>query len=107
MTMTFVSLVLVEFAKAFNFRSDRRSVLHRPFANRWLDLAVAWEAALLLLVVYLPVLQRPFGTYALSSMDWAVVLGVAATVTPVLEGVKALVRRGAFGADAPRPARTR
>ena len=43
MTLTFVSLVLIQFFKAYNFRSDRQSVLHRPFANRWLNLAVLWE----------------------------------------------------------------
>lgn len=34
MTMTFVSLVLIQFVKAYNFRSDRHSVLIRPFANK-------------------------------------------------------------------------
>ena len=38
--MTFVSLVLIQFFKAYNFRSDRLSVLRRPFANRWLNLAM-------------------------------------------------------------------
>jgi P-type Ca2+ transporter type 2C len=32
MTMTFVSLVLIQFFKAYNFRSDRNSVLEKPFA---------------------------------------------------------------------------
>ena len=41
MTMTFVSLVLIQFFKAYNFRSDRHSVLNKPFANKWLNLAVA------------------------------------------------------------------
>ncbi|NTU61954.1 MAG: cation-translocating P-type ATPase, partial [Chloroflexi bacterium] len=40
MTMTFVSLVLIQFFKAYNFRSDRVSVLHRPFANKWLNRAI-------------------------------------------------------------------
>ena len=43
MTMTFATLVLIEFFKAFSYRSDRRSILVRPFANRWLNLAIAWE----------------------------------------------------------------
>jgi P-type Ca2+ transporter type 2C len=49
MTMTFATLVLIEFFKAYSFRSDRRSVLERPFANRWLNLAIVWELALLIL----------------------------------------------------------
>ena len=83
--MTFVSLVLIQFLKAYSYRSDRLSVLRRPFANRWLNLAVAWEVMLLALVLYLPVLQAPFGTFALPLTDWAIVVGVAATVLPVLD----------------------
>jgi len=94
MTMTFVSLVLIQFLKAYSYRSDHRSVLYRPFANRWLNLAVAWEITLLSLILYLPVLQGPFDTYALSATDWTIVLGVAATVLPVLDLAKALLRRG-------------
>ena len=93
MSMTFVSLVLIQFLKAYSYRSDRHSVLRRPFANRWLNLAVAWEVTLLSLIIYLPVLQGPFDTYALSAADLAIVLGVAATVLPVLDVAKALLRR--------------
>lgn len=93
MTMTFVSLVLIQFLKAYSYRSDRASVLVRPFANRWLNLAVAWEVTLLVLIVYLPALQGPFDTFALSPTDWAVVLVTAATVLPVLDVAKAVLRR--------------
>jgi len=92
MSMTFVSLVLIQFLKAYSYRSDRASVLVRPFANRWLNLAVTWEVTLLVLILYLPVLQGPFGTFALSLTDWAIVLGVAATVLPVLDVAKAVLR---------------
>jgi Ca2+-transporting ATPase len=98
MTMTFVSLVLIELGKAFLFRSDRSSVFRRPFANRWLDLAVAWELALLSAVVYLPPLQRALGTFPLSPRDWLVVAPAVLSIVPVMEGGKALVRRGWFGA---------
>ena len=66
MTMTFVSLVLIEFFKAYSFRSDRHSVLARPFANSWLNLAILWELVLLALVIYVPFLQEAFGTTGLS-----------------------------------------
>ena len=97
MTMTFVSLVLIQFLKAYNFRSDRLSVLTRPFANKWLNLAVLWELTLLALVVYLPVLQEPFGTFSLPFMDWAIVIGLSLTILPVLELAKWMERRGWFG----------
>jgi Ca2+-transporting ATPase len=97
MTMTFVSLVLIQFFKAFNFRSDRLSVLQRPFANRWLNLAIVWEVALLALIVYLPGLQAPFGTFSLPPVDLAIVVGLAFSVSPVLELAKWMERRGWFG----------
>ncbi len=93
MTMTFVSLVLIQFFKAYNFRSDRHSVMRRPFANRWLNIAILWELLLLLLVVYLPFLQKAFGSFSLTLTDWAIVVGLAFTVSPVLELAKWFGRR--------------
>jgi Ca2+-transporting ATPase len=94
MTMCFVSLVLVQFTKAYSFRSESRSLLDRPFANRWLNRAIAWEMALLAVIVYVPALRRPFGTFALPLVDWLIVGAAALTVAPVLEIAKAIVRRG-------------
>ena len=96
-TMTFVLLVLIQFFKAYNFRSDRLSVLNRPFANRWLNLAILWELALLGTIIYAPALQRPFGTFSLGLIDWVIVVGLALTVTPVLEFAKWMARRGRLG----------
>ncbi|HET9020738.1 MAG TPA: cation-translocating P-type ATPase [Ornithinibacter sp.] len=94
MALVFVSLVVIQLIKAFNFRSDRRHVFDRPFANRWLNLAVVWESALLLAITYVPPLQEAFGTFALSLQDWLLILGLALTVVPVLELIKWMVRRG-------------
>jgi Ca2+-transporting ATPase len=100
MTMTFVSLVVIQFFKAYNFRSDRQSVMVRPLANAWLNLAVLTGLMMLAVVVHLPVLQEPFGTYSLTASDWAIVVGVAFSVVPVLEVAKVLLRRSAAKADA-------
>jgi Ca2+-transporting ATPase len=100
MTMTFVSLVLIQFFKAYNFRSDRLSVLVKPFANKWLNLAIVWELILLSLIVYLPALHEPFGTYSLPWWDLAIIAGLAFTVVPVLEIAKWMERKGWFGSMA-------
>ncbi len=97
MTMTFVSLVLIQFFKAYNFRSDRNSVFQKPFANKWLNWAILWEVVLLVLIIYVPFLHDAFGTYYLLLMDWLIVLGLAVTIMPVLELVKWMERRGWFG----------
>ena len=97
MTMVFTGLVLIEFFKAYNFRSDLKSVLRRPFANQWLNWAILWESVLLLLVVYLPFLQLAFGTFSMPTDDWLIVTGMALTIFPALEAAKWCGRRGWFG----------
>ncbi|MCA9319465.1 MAG: HAD-IC family P-type ATPase, partial [Planctomycetes bacterium] len=99
MTMTFVSLVLIQFFKAFGFRSLTHHVFCGLFSNRWLNLAIVWEVALLVAIVVLPVLHEPFGTRALTASEWTEVILVAATVLPVLELGKWMIRRGWFGAE--------
>jgi Ca2+-transporting ATPase len=98
MTMTFMSLVVIQFFKAYNHRSEHRTVFEKPFRNKWLNRAIVWEFSLLLLIVYLPFLHEPFSTYSLPLIDWVIILAVAATITPVLELVKWFVRKGWFGA---------
>jgi Ca2+-transporting ATPase len=94
MTLCFLSLVLIQFFKAYNFRSDRHSVFRHPFANRWLNRAVLWELALLVVILAVPALREALRATALSLADWGLAVVVAATVMPVLECVKFLVRRG-------------
>ena len=96
-TMTFVSLVLIQFCKAYSFRSERHAVFQRPLENRWLNGAVLWELALLGLLVYVPFLQAPFGTFPLPLVDWLILLGAALTIVPVLEMAKWMERHGWFG----------
>ena len=80
-----------------HYRSDRASVLFRPLANRWLNLAVMWELALLVMIIYTPFFHDAFGTYALSVSEWGIIVGLTLTVVPVLELAKWMVRKGWFG----------
>jgi Ca2+-transporting ATPase len=86
-------LVLTEFFKAFCFRSDRHSTFHRPFANKWLNLAIFWELLLLALIVHVPFMEKAFGTYNLPLTDWAIAGGLAVTILPVIEVGKWVIRR--------------
>jgi Ca2+-transporting ATPase len=56
-----------------------------------------WEIVLLLLIVYVPFLQKPFQTFPLSLVDWCIVIAAALTISPVLEIAKWMERRGWFG----------
>ena len=70
MALLFVSLVLIQFFNAYNFRSEQHSIVRRPFANRWLNLAILWEVVLLGVVVYVPALQPAFGTVGVTLFEW-------------------------------------
>jgi Ca2+-transporting ATPase len=94
-TMAFTTLVLFQLFNVFNARSDERSAFHGMFANRWLLAAVAGALALQLAVVYLPALQRAFGTVALSPRDWLECAIPASMVLWLREGSKLLARRRA------------
>jgi Ca2+-transporting ATPase len=97
MTMTFATLVLIEFFKAFSYRSDRHSVLEGLFANKWLNLAILWELVMLVLVINVPFLQDAFGTRSLSAEEWIRVGALAFLIVPVLETAKWMFRRGWVG----------
>ncbi|RJQ47754.1 MAG: cation-translocating P-type ATPase [Gaiellales bacterium] len=93
--LVFISLVLIQFFKAYNYRSDTQSVFRLGFfGNRWLNLSIFWESLLLMLIVYLPFLQGPFGTHAPSLTEWLVVLVGAGTIFPVLELAKKVLKPG-------------
>jgi Ca2+-transporting ATPase len=97
MALTFISLVLIQLFQVYNFRSDRRSVIESPFGNRWLNLAVLGDLVLLGLIVYVPLLHEPLGTFTLNGTDWLLVIGVASTVVPALELTKLFIRKGMAG----------
>jgi Ca2+-transporting ATPase len=92
MTMTFIALILIQFFNAYNFRSDYYSIFNHPFANKWLNLSILWGLASLFLIVYVPFLNRPFGTFQLTLVDWTIVIAVAFTIVPVVELAKLLKR---------------
>jgi Ca2+-transporting ATPase len=99
MTMTFVSLVLIQFFTAYGYRSDHQHVLHRPLANRWLNMAILWEIGLLALIMYVPFLQRAFELTPLEAWEWAFLVFWSHTILPVLEFGKWLERQGMFKQD--------
>jgi Ca2+-transporting ATPase len=68
-------------------------VFRRPFANRWLNLAVGWELLMLVALVSVAPLRGLFGLVPLEMNDWLLAAGAALTMVPVLEAGKWGVRR--------------
>jgi Ca2+-transporting ATPase len=93
-SMTFVTLILLEFFNAFNCRSFDHSLFKIGlFSNKWLVLAILWELILLNLIIYVPVLQGPFNTHSLTLEDWAIAVGASATIFVAFEIAKVFENR--------------
>ena len=91
--LCFLTLIIIQFFKAYNFRSDKKSIFELGlFKNKWLNLAVSWETMLLLIIVYTPFLQESFRTCSIGLVDWLIVILLAGTIFPVLEITKAIIR---------------
>ena len=96
-TMAFTTLVLFQLFNVFNARSDVRSAFNHLFTNRWLWLAVALSVALQAAVLYIPVLQRAFGTVPLGVVDWLRCVSIASFVLWLREGTKLIGKRRVAG----------
>ena len=79
-TRAFTTLVLFQLFNVLNARSDDVSAFVGLFSNIWIWVAIALAVLLQVIVVYVPLLQRAFGTVPLSAMDWVACTAVASTV---------------------------
>jgi magnesium-transporting ATPase (P-type) len=92
-TTLFAAIVLLQMANAFQCRSTSASVFQMPpLSNRFLVVAVASEAALLLALVYFPPLSGLLGQRPLTGHQWLPIL-LAPLVLVAAEDVRKLVAR--------------
>jgi Ca2+-transporting ATPase len=70
--LTFATLIGAQMAAAFAFRSPTRP-LFRLAANPWMFGAIFVSTTLLFAVIYLPWLQRLFGTEPFSLEEWTAI----------------------------------
>jgi P-type Ca2+ transporter type 2C len=89
-TMAFTTLMLFQMFNVVNARSDERSAFVHLFTNRWLWGAISISIALQVFVVYVPSLQRAFGTVALTPRDWVLCVAVGSSVLWLREATKLL-----------------
>jgi magnesium-transporting ATPase (P-type) len=93
-TMSFAGIVACQIGNVFACRSDHESVRASSLrSNPLLLLGVASEIALLLLLVYVPVVARPFGLEPLGLAHWAFLVPFPAIVIGLEETRKALTQR--------------
>jgi len=91
-TMAFCTLVAFEWFRAFNARSDERTVVKLGiFRNRYLTVSVALAFLLQLAMIYAPFMQTAFHTVPLSAAQWGVIIAVAGSLFAVEEVRKVVV----------------
>jgi magnesium-transporting ATPase (P-type) len=101
--MAFTTLVLAQLFNCFNARSERVSAFHNLLTNPLLWGAIGLSVILQIAVVYLPFLNRPFGTAPLDGWDWLLCTAMASAVLWANEVRKLLARargRSPAGEDA-------
>jgi Ca2+-transporting ATPase len=96
-TMVFTTLCLAQMGHALSARSDLPLIQVAPFSNPWLLWAVVLTSGLQLLLLYVPVLAKFFGTRPLSGHDLLMCVGFSLIFFLYLELEKIwrLWRRGA------------
>ena len=87
-TMAFHTLVLYQLFDVVCVRSDTDSAARGLFANGALWASIAAALGLQFVVLYVPTLQKAFGTVALSAADWGSALAVASSVALARELLK-------------------
>jgi hypothetical protein len=92
--MSFAGIVACQIGNVFACRSDHESVRASSVrSNPLILLGVASEIALLLLLIYVPVLGRPFGLEPLELAHWAFLAPFPGVIIVLEEARKALTRR--------------
>ena len=93
MTMAFLTMNMCEILHSFNMRSQRRSIFTLPGHNKLLWVAMLAALALTTIVLEVPVIAAAFGFTPVDWNEYAVALGLAILVVPIVELVKLFQRR--------------
>jgi Ca2+-transporting ATPase len=92
MTMAFLTMSMCEIFHSFNMRSQRKSVFTLKGQNMILWGAMLGSLLLTTAVIEVPFLANAFGFTPISWTEYAVAMGLAILVIPVVEIVKLIQR---------------
>ena len=93
MTMAFLTMSMCEIFHSFNLRSQRKSVFSLKGQNMVLWAAMLGSLLLTTLLLEVPFLANAFGFEMISWTEYAIAIGLAFLVIPVVEFVKFIQRR--------------
>ncbi len=92
MTMAFLTMSMAEIFHSFNMRSRRGSIFTVKHQNIWLWGAAIGALLLTTAVIYIPFLAETFGFTTITLTEYAIALGLAFAIIPLVELVKLIQR---------------
>ena len=92
MTMAFLAMSMCEIFHSFNMRSQRKSVFSLKGQNKVLWAAMLGSLLLTTLVIEVDFIAAAFGFIKIGWLEYAIALGLAILVIPVVELVKLIQR---------------
>ena len=95
MTMAFLTMSMCEIFHSFNLRSQRKSVFSLKGQNKILWAAMLGSLLLTTAVLEIPFLATAFGFVMIGWQEYAISIGLAVLVIPVVELVKFFQRKAA------------
>ncbi len=95
-TEIFFLFIIIELVIALNCRSLIFSVFKAP-PHKWLLIALAWELALVTVLVQIPSIREAFGIVKPSFTDLAIIAGLSLVVFAIIEATKVILRRKLSG----------
>ena len=93
MTMAFLTMSMCEIFHSFNLRSQRKSVFSLKTQNKVLWAAMIGSLVLTTLLLEVPFLANAFGFMPIGLTEYAIAMGLAILVIPVVEIVKFFQRK--------------
>lgn len=93
MTMAFLTLSMAEIVHSISLRSQRGSILKLGYQNKVANIAAVVSLILTTLVIEVPFLADAFGFAVVSWYEYAVALGLAFLMFPLVETVKFFQRK--------------
>jgi magnesium-transporting ATPase (P-type) len=92
--MTFAGIVIAQVGNVLASRTTKACVFKTSIkTNKWIWLGIASQISIISILVYVPVMQRFFGTTALGPLDWAFLALIALIVIFAEEIRKWFARR--------------
>ena len=91
-TMSFITLSMVEIFHSFNMRSRRASIFSMKRQNKWLWGAALLALALTVVPVEVDFMAEVFGFMTLDPMAVLTAIGLAFLIIPIMEVYKAIMR---------------